>query len=105
MKPCKSSHSVNSKILTDIPQSIELQQLLVIAKLNESSKGDRGETARVLRKLAEAYQLRGLKGDADKATEFRNNAEAMRKEIQGSRFSSLEDNDLSYAMMSFHAFW
>jgi hypothetical protein len=29
----------------------------------------------------------------------------MRKEIQGSRFSSLEDNDLSYAMMSFHAFW
>lgn len=72
--------------------------MLVIAKLNAPSKGDLGETARVTRKLAEAYEL---KGDSEKATELRDSAEAMRQAIQGERFSTLEDNDLSYAMMSF----
>lgn len=81
---------------------IALQKILIISQLNERSKGDKGETARITRKLAEAYQL---KGETEKAAELKMEAEAMRKEIQGSRFDLLPDEDLSYAMMSFHAFW
>ena len=32
-------------------------------------------------------------------------AESMRKDIQGDRFEELPDSGLSYAMISFHAFW
>lgn len=79
-----------------------LQTLLVIAKLNEESKGDKGEIARVSRKLAEAFEV---KGELETAQDLKESAESMRKEIQGDRFAELPDTDLSYAMMSFHAFW
>ena len=79
-----------------------LQQVLLIAKLIQPSKGDPGEVARVQRKLAEVYEQ---KGALDEATRLKNEAEAMRKEVQGERFAELPDCDLSYAMMSFHAFW
>jgi hypothetical protein len=82
--------------------SNDLSKLLIIAQLNEKGKGDKGETARVMRKLAEAYELNG---DIEKSGSLREQAEAMRKEIQGARFEMLPDNDLSYAMLSFHAFW
>ncbi|KAJ5826496.1 Tetratricopeptide-like helical [Penicillium robsamsonii] len=79
-----------------------LQKILVITKLKQPSKGDNGEVARVQRKLAEAF---GLKGDLTEATRLKVEAEAMRREIQGQQFHELPDNDLSYAMMNFHAFW
>lgn len=85
--------------------SAQLEQNLIIAQLNEKGKEDKGEIARVLRKLAEAFHLRGADGDAVKAEDFRVHAEAMREEIQGPRFATLGDSDLSYAMMNFHAFW
>ena len=75
---------------------------MIVAQLNEPSKGDKGETARIMRKLAEAHEL---KGDVAEAMRLKASAEAMRKEIQGDRFESLPDEDLSYAMMNFHAFW
>lgn len=79
-----------------------LQTLLVIAELNEESKGDKGEIARITRKLAEAFEL---KGEYETARDLKKSAESMRREIQGDRFTELPDTDLSYAMMSFHAFW
>lgn len=79
-----------------------LQEVLIVTKLNQPSKGDNGEVARAQRKLAEAYELKGV---LHEATRLRTEAEAMRKEIQGPRFEELPDCDLSYAMMSFHACW
>lgn len=79
-----------------------LRRLLIVAKLKKSSKGDNGEVARVQRKLAEALELAG---ETDEAQKLKTEAEAMRREIQGSRFEDLPDCDLSYAMMNFHAFW
>ncbi|KAL8902975.1 MAG: hypothetical protein Q9207_004248 [Kuettlingeria erythrocarpa] len=71
-----------------------LQRLLVVAQLNEESKGDKGETARVTRKLAEAYELNG---EIEKAKELKDSAESMRREIQGDRYPELPDDDLSLA--------
>jgi hypothetical protein len=79
-----------------------LKNVVIFAKLNQASKGDAGEVARAQRQLAKAYEA---KGDEFEARLLKNEAEAMRKEIQGSRFEELGDNDLSYAMMNFHAFW
>lgn len=79
-----------------------LQKTLIITKLNKGLKGDNGEVARVQRKLAEALEL---KGDVEEALKLKLDAEAMRKDIQGHRFDELPDSDLSYAMMSFHAYW
>ena len=56
----------------------------------------------VTRKLPEAFELLG---EYDTTKMYRESAEGMRREIQGERFEELSDNDLSYAMMSFHAFW
>ena len=81
---------------------MNLQRILVVAKLNEESKDDRGETARVERKLAEAYELNG---EIEKAKEHRESAESARRGIQGDRFREFPDEDLSYAMMNFHAYW
>ncbi|KAF7904611.1 hypothetical protein EAF00_001945 [Botryotinia globosa] len=80
----------------------DLSKILIIAQLNESSKGDKGETARVLRKLAEAYELNG---DQEQGSKFKLQAETIRKQIQGARFEKLPDEDQLYAMMSFHTFW
>jgi len=79
-----------------------LRKVLIVAKLNQTFKGDKGEVARVQRKLAEALEL---KGEFDEALRQKLDAETMRKEIQGGRYHELPDNDLSYAMMSFHAYW
>lgn len=79
-----------------------MRKVLIITKLNQPFKGDNGEVARVQRKLAEALEL---KGGVEEALALKLDAEAMRKEIQGLRFDELPDNDLSYAMMNFHAFW
>jgi hypothetical protein len=87
---------------SDVKYSTTLQRVLIIAELNEPSKGDKGETARIMRKLAEAHELNG---DITEATNLKTRAEAMRKEIQGDRFDLLPDTDLSYAMLNFHAFW
>ncbi len=79
-----------------------LQMVLLTTELGRVSKGDSGEVARAQRKLAEAYEL---KGDLAKAAKLRQEAEFMRRQIQGVRFAELPDCDLSYAMMNFHAFW
>jgi hypothetical protein len=36
-----------------------LQKVLIMAQLNDPSKDDKGETARVMRKLTEAHELKG----------------------------------------------
>lgn len=55
-----------------------------------------------MRKLAEAHLLTG---DEEEGNSLKTQAEAMRKEKQGDRFDQLPDEDLSYCMMNFHAFW
>ena len=75
---------------------------MVVAELIAESQGDKGEMARMIRKLAEAHYLNG---DSEKATELKKWAELVRQEIQGDRFRELPDEDLSYAMMSYHAIW
>jgi hypothetical protein len=65
----------------------------VVAKLCECAKGDKGEVARVTRKLADAMQAKGGK---EEAAALRNQAEAMHLEIQKDRIIQLPDEPRSY---------
>lgn len=85
-----------------IDSSASLEAVLVIAKVNEPAKGDKGEVARIQRRLAEAYEKKGV---MDKADKLKTEAEQMRKEIQGARYYELPDTDLSYAMMAWKGRW
>lgn len=82
--------------------SDELRKALQMAQRNTPSKGDEGEVARMQRKLAEALEM---KGESDEAAKLKNLAETTRREIQGARFESLPDCDLSYAMMNHFVLW
>jgi len=73
-----------------------------VARLNEANKGDKGETSRYMRTLADAYKLQG---DESKFNEFRSRAEGYRRDIQKERFEELPDEDQSYCLMTFSAFW
>lgn len=84
------------------PDSDELRKALQMAQRNTPSKRDEGEVARIQRKLAEALEM---KGELEEAAKLKNLAETMRKEIQGARFESLPDCDLSYAMMNHFDLW
>lgn len=51
-----------------VSYSTSLQEVAVVAELNVRSKGDKGEMARIIRKLAEAHKLNG---DTEKAAELK----------------------------------
>jgi len=53
----------------------------------------------MLRRLAEAYDL---KGQRDEAATLRQKAESIRRDIQGSRFDGLPDTEESYDLLVFH---
>ena len=61
---------------------------------------DKGEIARVLRRLATAYEL---KGDADTARATHTEAAAIRKTIQGNVSGQLGDSYESYDLMIWSA--
>ena len=79
-----------------------LRKALVFAKLCERSKGDRGETARVTRVLADALRTNG---DIEEATKLHKLAEAMRLEIQKNRKFQLADEKLSYDILVWNEYW
>ncbi|WEW60104.1 hypothetical protein PRK78_005589 [Emydomyces testavorans] len=79
-----------------------LAQTKVICRFYEVLKGDQGDTARVLRALAEAYE--GL-GRHEEAEEHRIQAEDIRKQIQGERFNELPDCEQSYNLLVYQTFW
>ncbi|TAQ87148.1 hypothetical protein B7494_g4534 [Chlorociboria aeruginascens] len=79
-----------------------LRKALVMAKLCERSKGDRGETARVTRVLADALRTNG---DIEEATKLHKSAEAMRLEIQKNRKFQLPDEKLSYDILVWNQYW
>ena len=79
-----------------------LNELVVVGKLREQMRGDKGETARYMRSLADAYKL---KEDNERSKELRTVADTWRKEIQMERWAELPDDDLSYAAMTFSAYW
>ncbi|ETI19375.1 hypothetical protein G647_09207 [Cladophialophora carrionii CBS 160.54] len=79
-----------------------LRQTLLICKLLEDARGDRRETARVMRRLAEALDLAGQSAEA---AQYKEEAESIRKELQGARFDELGDTEQSYNMLMYVAFW
>jgi hypothetical protein len=79
-----------------------LKRTRLVCQLNEKRKGDRGDTARVLRRLAEAYEL---KGDAAQAASFKEMAEDIRKQLQKERFSELGDTEQSYDLLVYSSYW
>lgn len=70
-------------------------------QLNESEKGDRGDTARVMRKLSQALEAKGMTA---KAEELAAVAREIRKEVQGERYESLPESDYAYDLMIFVPF-
>lgn len=79
-----------------------LRETILISKIKETSKGNRGETARVMRRLAEALHLNG---EVEEAEALKSEAEAIRRQIQGTRFEELGDTEQSYNMLVYVAFW
>ena len=71
----------------------------MIAELNQEGRGDKGDIAQMLRRLAEAYEM---KGEHDEAAKLKKSAEDIRREVQGSRFAQLPDTESSYDLMIFH---
>lgn len=70
--------------------------------LSEKKKGDRGDTARHIRRLADALRLNG---EEEEAEQRRLEAETIRKEVQGERFHTLPDDERTYNLMVYKAFW
>ncbi|KUJ06621.1 uncharacterized protein LY89DRAFT_790467 [Mollisia scopiformis] len=86
----------------DLEQSINLfRKVRLLFELNEKAKGDKGETARCLRRLTEALEIHG---DVEEAAELNEKAEAMRERIQGSRFKDLPDSEYSYDLLVFFGY-
>lgn len=70
--------------------------------MREKAKGDKGEVARVTRRLAEAY---GLQGDHEKEARLTLQAEFMRKAIQRGRAWQLPDSERSYDILVYNEYW
>jgi hypothetical protein len=79
-----------------------LEKTRLICQLNEKRKGDQGDTARVLRRLAEAYELNG---EVSKAASMKQTAERIRELLQGERFEELGDTELSYDLLVYSSYW
>jgi hypothetical protein len=88
----------------------------LICQLNELKKGDKGDTARIIRRLSDAFRMKGDKEKAagqiteaeanhKKAVELRTEAETYRRESQGERYLQLPDCERSYNLMVYKAFW
>ncbi|KAF2191377.1 TPR-like protein [Zopfia rhizophila CBS 207.26] len=79
-----------------------LEQSYALAEQNQATQGDKGDMARVLRKLAEAYYL---KGEMAKGRKFHAEAEAIRKELQGNRDANLPDCEEAYDQLVSYYFY
>ncbi|KAJ5710116.1 hypothetical protein N7493_009708 [Penicillium malachiteum] len=79
-----------------------LRYTQTLCEVCEASKGDKGDTARIKRKLAEALMILDEK-DAEAAV-LKEEAESIRAELQGAEFSNLPDNDHSYSLLVAHYF-
>lgn len=81
----------------NVDQAIfELETAKVICDANAEAKGDLGDVARALRLLADALEQ---KGDMERATKLHEDAEAIRREVQGSPYDKLPDSFESYQLM------
>lgn len=68
----------------------------------EHQKGDRGDVARVSRRLSEALSQNG---EHEEATQLKEMAEGIRESIQGTRFKDLPDNERSYNLLVSMNYW
>jgi hypothetical protein len=73
-----------------------LKRTLLIAQFNEARKGDEGEIARVMRKLADICYL---EGETEKGDKLRSKAESVRKKLQLKQEPKLLDNESSYDLL------
>jgi hypothetical protein len=87
-------------ILLKLPRKT-LGEAKSICELNESAKGDRRDTARVLRMLADALEMKGM---VEEARRHKLEAEGIRRAVQKERFAELPDCEESYNLMVFHGF-
>lgn len=77
------------------------KKALLKCQLNDTEKGDRGDTARVMRKLAKALEKQGILSMAE---ELEIEAQEIRKKVQGERFESIPESDYAYDLMIFVPF-
>jgi hypothetical protein len=75
---------------------MELEQVRLICESNVMAKGDQGDVARAIRYLSTAHEM---KGEKDKAEELREQAEDLRRAVQGPHFDSLPDTEYNYNLM------
>lgn len=68
----------------------------------ETSKGDKGDTARIKRKLAEALLI--LDNEDAEGAALKKEAEEIRRELQRAEFDRLPDDDRSYSLLVAHYF-
>ncbi|KAJ6019884.1 Tetratricopeptide-like helical [Penicillium canescens] len=73
-----------------------LKAALKLSQYNERTQGDKGDYARVLWKLSQALEL---KNEGFEARRLRQQAEGIRRAIQGSRFDELPATDDSYNIL------
>ncbi|OBT86542.1 hypothetical protein VE02_04358 [Pseudogymnoascus sp. 03VT05] len=79
-----------------------LERILIICRLRERAKGDKGEIARVTRTLADAV---ALQGDTSKAARLIAESEKMRKEIQSERKWQPPDEKRAYDILVWNEYW
>ena len=78
-----------------------LQKAMLKRQLGEAERGNKGDTARIMWRLAKALVL---DGEHEQATHVANTARNIRQNVQGERFSRLPDDDKSYNLTVFVAF-
>ena len=71
-------------------------------EITEPLKSDKGEIARIVRRLAEAFEI---DGQQEKTKELKADAEVMRKIIQGARFEDLSDTEHNYNLLVCINYW
>ncbi len=79
-----------------------LRKIILICQLNEQTKGDQGDSARMRWWLGEAL---AQAGKVDEAAAQKVIAQGIRKDFQGSLFERLPDVARSYDLMVFVDFW
>jgi hypothetical protein len=71
----------------------------LISEANEKAKGDQGDTARIMRRLADAMIAND---QVEEGITLKEEAERIRETVQGERFKDLPDCEESYDLMVFH---
>jgi hypothetical protein len=86
----------------NVDQSKILRKALAVARFRAAAKSDQGEVARVLRRLSDALEMNS---QFQEAKELKDEAETIRRGLQGEMYDQLGDTEQSYNTLVYVAFW